>query len=218
MNPVESKKDVQEDIQVLAEKYLEQSQEMIVAINDVNTSQDLQDDSFLALGDHLAILFEKIETDDPKVAKKVFIAIKKRTAQKIQAADVNTINKVVKVARHTLITQYRKEQRLPNRWGSLYLLTSLSEEQLHHHVTNNDISPTSTRKQLQDLLAQIKGDRASPSKWKRLVIKRQGDKDITLDDKAELEKWLAQKGWELYVPKSKIREHNVKANTLGDDA
>ena len=44
MNPVESKKDVQEDIQVLAEKYLEQSQEMIVAINDVNTSQDLQDE------------------------------------------------------------------------------------------------------------------------------------------------------------------------------
>jgi hypothetical protein len=49
------------------------------------------------------------------------------------------------------------------------------------------------------------------------VIKRQGDKDITLDDKAELEKWLAQKGWELYVPKSKTRKHNVKANTLSDN-
>lgn len=217
MNPVESKKDVQEDIQVLAEKYLEQSQEMLVAINDVNTSKDLQDDSFLALGDHLAILFDKIETDDPKVAKKVFIAIKKRTAQKIQATDVNTINKVVKVARHKLITQYRKQKKLPNHWGSLYLLTSLSEEQLHHHVTNNDISPNSTRKQVQDLLAQIKGDIASPSKLKRLVIKRQGDKDITIDDKSELEKWLSEKGWALHEPKSKTRKQNVKANTLGDN-
>jgi hypothetical protein len=217
MNPVESKKDVQEDIQVLAEKYLEQSQEMIVAINDVNTSQDLQDDSFLALGDHLAILFEKIETDDPKVAKKVFIAIKKRTAQKIQAADVNTINKVVKVARHKILSQYRKSQKLPNRWGSLYLLTSLSEEQIHHSVENNDISPNSTRKELQQLVMQLKGDKALPSKLKRLVIKRQGDKDITFEDKVEMEMWLAQKGWELHIPKSNAHKQKVEADTLSDD-
>jgi hypothetical protein len=217
MNPIESKQDVQEDIQVLAEKYLEQSQEMIAAINDVNTSQDLQDDSFLALGDHLAVLFDKIETDDPKIAKKVFVALKKQTAQKIQAADVNTINKVVKVARHKILSQYRKSQKLPNRWGSLYLLTSLSEEQIHHSVENNDISPNSTRKELQQLVMQLKGDKALPSKLKRLVIKRQGDKDITFEDKVEMEMWLAQKGWELHIPKSNAHKQKVEADTLSDD-
>jgi hypothetical protein len=199
-----NKKLSEEEINALTTKYLDKHNEVEKLITDVNESADISDDSFLALGDQLAIIFDEIEANDKPAAKKIFIALKKQTAEKVKAFDVNTINKVVKVARNKVISQYRNENKLPNRWGTLYLLTSFDEEKIHDLIAFNGITVDTTRKELKQITDGIKGKKSSPATIKRLTIKRADGKEVTDKEKNKLVAFLAKNGWVLHELKSEI--------------
>lgn len=194
----------EEEINTLVTKYLNAHNDMEKLIGEVNDALDYSDDSLLKLGDELAIIFNEIEAHDKPAAKKIFIALKKQTAEKVKAFDVNTINKVVKVARNKVISQYRKENKLPNRWGTLYLLTSFDDEKIHDLIAFNDITVDTTRKELKQIVDGIKGKKSSPTKTKRLTIKRADDKEVTDKERDKLVQFLQKNGWVLHEPKSEI--------------
>jgi hypothetical protein len=199
-----TKKPSEEEINTLATKYLDMHNGINGLIDDVNQSVDISDDSFLKLGDQLAIIFDEIEANDKPAAKKIFIALKKQTAEKVKAFDVNTINKVVKVARNKVISQYRNENKLPNRWGTLYLLTSFSDEKIHDLIAFNDITVDTTRKELKQIADGIKGKKSSPTQTKRLTIKRADGKEVTKKEMDKLEQFLLKNDWVLCGSKSEI--------------
>lgn len=200
-----NKKLSEEEINALATKYLDKHNEIGKLIDDVNDALDISDDSFLILGDQLAIIFDEIEANDKPAAKKVFVALKKQTAEKVKAFDVNTINKVVKVARNKVISQYRKENKLPNRWGTLYLLTSFNDEKIHDLIAFNGVTVDTTRKELKQIADGIKGRKSKPATIKRLTIKRADDKEVTDKERDKLVQFLQKNGWVLHEPKSEIR-------------
>lgn len=189
-----NKKLSEEEINALATKYLDKHNEIGKLIDDVNDALDFSDDSFLILGNQLAAIFDEIEGDDKPAAKKVFIALKKKTAEKVKAFDVNTINKVVKVARNKVISQYRKENKLPNRWGTLYLLTSFDDEKIHELIMGNGITVNTTRKELKEIADGLKGKKTIPTKTKRLTIKRADDSEITDKERAKIIQLLDKNG------------------------
>lgn len=195
----------EESIEALAREYLDKhNDKMEPLITDVNEALDLSGDSLLTLGDQLAIIFDEIEADDKQSAKKIFVALKKQTAEKVNAFDVNTINKVVKVACNKVISQYRKKSKLPNRWGTLYLLTSLNNEKIHELIASNKITAEITRKDLKGIVDGIKAKKSKTTTIKRLTIKREDGKEVTEKEKNKLVQLLQKNGWVLLEPKTEI--------------
>jgi hypothetical protein len=150
-----------------AEKYLQP--ELLNLIDEVSNKSDISDETFLKLGDQLVDIAQQISNSDyingdEKKAKKVFIAVKKATAERAKAFDVNTINKVVKVSRNEKIKEYRKSGTLPNRWGTLYLLTSLTNEQIDDLVTKNNVTKNITRIEMSKFVNEMKGKEHHSSK------------------------------------------------------
>jgi hypothetical protein len=213
-----TKKLSKEAIDALATQYLHKHNEIEKLITDVNEALDFSnealdfsDTNLLKLGDELAIIFEDIQTNDKKSAKKVFVEIKKQTAEKVNAFDVNTINKVVKVACNKVISQYRAEKKLPNRWGTLYLLTSFDDEKIHKLIASNKITAEITRKDLKGIVDGIKAKKSKTTTIKRLTIKREDDKEVTEEEKNELVQILQENGWVLHEPKTEVSaETNVE--------
>jgi len=209
-----SKEEEKEEIDASATGYIDNHNELKKLISDVNTAQGNSDDSFLSLGYQLAAVADEFEkkVTDKKLAKKVFVAIKKQTAEKVNAFDVNTLNKVVKVASNKVISKYRTEQKLPNHWGTLYLLTSLDDEQIEALVdSNEDVANgtnalvNTTRKDLKKIVDSIKGTDPKPKEIKRLIIVRKDGGYIKENDnaKAKLVQFLAKNGWMLHELKAK---------------
>jgi hypothetical protein len=132
--------------------------------NEANTS----DETFLKLGDELVSIKKQLEntikdkgnnTDTTKI-KKVFTALKNETANRVKVFDICTINKVVKISENAKITEYRNNKTLPNRWGTLYLLASLSDEAIDNLIVTNNVTSEITRKELSKLVDGVKGKAA----------------------------------------------------------
>jgi hypothetical protein len=129
--------------------------DVVKLINDVDNSAGKQDETLLALGDKLAEIKIKIQSDnsnDEKKAKSIFSAVKKETANKLKTTDITTINKLVKITTNPIISKFRQEKKLPNRWGTLALLTTLEDEQINKLVVVNKVNHTITRIELKELV------------------------------------------------------------------
>lgn len=137
----------------LAADYI--NSEVITLIKNVDNSAGKQDETLLALGDKLAEIKSKIEADlsiDEKKEKSIFSAVKKETASKLKTTDITTINKLVKITTNPVISNFRQEKKLPNRWGTLALLTTLEDSQIEKLVTSHNLDDSITRAELKQLV------------------------------------------------------------------
>jgi hypothetical protein len=182
------------DINLIVSTYIDSN--TMSLIKNVDNSIGRQDETLLALGDKLAEIKLQISIDndnDERKTKNIFNAIKKETASKLKSTDITTINKLVKITTNVKISQYRHENKIPNRWGTLALLTSLKDEQIEELVTSGEINNSITRTQLKQIVDNakqiIKTPRAS------LVIINEVKQSIDDDDIDSLNSILSSLGW-----------------------
>jgi hypothetical protein len=167
-------------------------------IKNVDSSIGKQDETLLALGDKLAEIKLQVALDnnnDDRKTKNIFNAIKKETASKLKSTDITTINKLVKITTNSKITQYRRENKIPNRWGTLTLLTSLDDSRIEDLVASGEINNTITRAELKRIVDGtrqiIKITKAS------LVIINEDKQSVNDDDISLLNELLIDFGWQV---------------------
>jgi hypothetical protein len=177
--------------QKIAESILSQNIEFSNLIQAVNTEANTSDETFLKLGDELVLIKKQLEntiTDSLKV-KKVFTIVKNETAKQVKVFDISTINKVVKVSENVKITEYRNNKTLPNRWGTLYLLASLSDEEIDNLISTHNVTSEITRKQLSKLVDGIKG-KIAKEPTKALSLCEEDGNALNDDKKSEIVRLL----------------------------
>ena len=167
-------------------------------IKNVDSSIGKQDETLLALGDKLAEIKLQVALDnnnDDRKTKNIFNAIKKETASKLKSTDITTINKLVKITTNSKITQYRRENKIPNRWGTLTLLTSLDDSRIEALVASGEINNSITRAELKRIVDGkrqiIKITKAS------LVIINEDKQSVNDDDISLLNELLIDFGWQV---------------------
>ncbi|MEN9897630.1 MAG: hypothetical protein RLZZ66_1279 [Pseudomonadota bacterium] len=167
-------------------------------IKNVDSSIGKQDETLLALGDKLAEIKLQVALDnnnDDRKTKNIFNAIKKETASKLKSTDITTINKLVKITTNSKITQYRRENKIPNRWGTLTLLTSLDDSRIEDLVASGEINNSITRAELKRIVDGkrqiIKIPKAS------LVIINEDKQSVNDDDISLLNELLIDFGWQV---------------------
>jgi hypothetical protein len=181
---------------VLAADYV--NSDVIELIKNVDNSAGKQDDTLLALGDKLAEI--KAEIDETRV-NSIFNAVKKETVSKLKSTDITTINKLVKITTNPTITKYRNEKKLPNRWGTLALLTTLEDEKIDKLVIGHNLNSSITRAELKLLVDKareiVKVSKAS------LIIINDAISTASNDDIEKLNLALEDLGWRV---KKQIKE------------
>jgi hypothetical protein len=195
----------------LAADYI--NSDVIALIKNVDSSAGKQDETLLALGDKLAEIKSKIQSDtsiDENKAKSIFSAVKKETAKKLETTDITTINKLVKITTNPVISKFRKEKKLPNRWGTLALLTTLEDSQIETLVTSHSLDNSITRAELKQL---VDTSRKIVTKLKAsLLIINESLESASDDDIEKLNLALKNLGWRV---KKEIKE---KSKNESNDA
>jgi hypothetical protein len=187
---------------VLAADYV--NSDVIELIKNVDNSAGKQDDTLLALGDKLAEIKAEIKAikdiDETRV-NSIFNAVKKETVSKLKSTDITTINKLVKITTNPTITKYRNEKKLPNRWGTLALLTTLEDEKIDKLVIGHNLNSSITRAELKLLVDKareiVKVSKAS------LIIINDAISTASNDDIEKLNLALEDLGWRV---KKQIKE------------
>jgi hypothetical protein len=181
---------------------------------------ELSDTVFYNIGEKLLEVHAKIQSDyadadadvddvDAKAnkvkIKKYFAAFKLRVADKIQK-NISNVDKVFKVAQFKQTDEFKKyANRLPDSWGTLYLLLSLKDEKLDELMADDDITKAMTRAALAKKISELNEPKAV--KQVSLKFKLKSGKSITGDDIAklilELDKSLSKNSkWKLVNPNS----------------
>lgn len=178
--------------------------DVVELIKNVDNSAGKQDETLLALGDKLAEIkakIEAIENIDDKRVSSIFSAVKKETVGKLKSTDITTINKLVKITTNATITKYRNEKKLPNRWGTLALLTTLEDEQIDKLVSSSNLTSSTTRAELKQLVDKerqiVTTSKAS------LIIISDNLSSASNDDIEKLNLALEDLGWRV---KKQIKE------------
>lgn len=188
------------DKNLIATTYIDSN--VLSLIKNVDNSIGKQDETLLALGDKLAEIKKQVaidNNDDDRKIKNIFNAIKKETASKLKSTDITTINKLVKITTNPKISQYRRENKIPGRWGTLTLLTSLEDLQIEELVNSGKINNNITRAELKKI---IDGERQIIKKPKAsLVIINESKQAVESDDITLLNELLGKLGW--HVKKTK---------------
>jgi hypothetical protein len=167
-------------------------------IKNVDNSIGKQDETLLALGDKLAEIKTQVALDnnnDDKKTKNIFNAIKKETASKLKSTDITTINKLVKITTNSKITQYRRENKIPNRWGTLTLLTSLDDSHIETLVASGEINNSITRAELKRIVDNTRQIIKTPKA--KLIIINENKQSVNDDDISLLNEILVDFGWQV---------------------
>lgn len=139
----------------LIEGYLSKHPDIDDLINNINESEKMSGASLLKFGDKLAEIRDEIEVNEiisKSIKKKIFTQLKKQTAERVHAFDVNTINRIVKISTHAGIRKFRQEGKLPERWGTLALLTNCTQEFIQQLIDNGSLDSNTSRKELKIIL------------------------------------------------------------------
>lgn len=182
-----------------------------------NSSSHSFDMAFFDMGKKLIDIENKIENDngDDKVkSKKVFAAFKIRISEKIKR-NISNIDKVVKVAKFCETETYKKyEERLPNSWGTLYLLLSLKDNEkkldiakIDALMSDSEIIKEISRSELMKKIAAIKN--SDKVIKKKVTIAIEGGIEPTQEQLEKLQKCLNRtfkKQWNVTTPEIKKKE------------
>jgi hypothetical protein len=177
----------------IADNIFSKNTEFSKLIKTVNKEANNSDETFLKLGDELALIKKQLENTikdknnepDSNKIKKVFTIVKNETAKRVKVFDISTINKVVKVSENTKITEYRNNKTLPNRWGTLYLLASLPDEEIDNLIVTYNVTNEITRKELSKLVDGIKG-KVAKEPTKALSLYEEDGNDLPDDKRNEI--------------------------------
>ncbi|MEN9897631.1 MAG: hypothetical protein RLZZ66_1280 [Pseudomonadota bacterium] len=172
-------------------------------ISNIGKSENKQDETLLALGDKLAEIKARIisEYSNEKDVKLIFNIVKKETASKLKSTDITTINKLVKITTNLKITQYRKEKKIPNRWGTLALLTSIEDEKIEKLVNSGDLNFSITRAELKNIISKEKNVVTSSSS--NLIIINDSIQMVKNEDIELVNKLLKEIGWRVKMRNKK---------------
>jgi hypothetical protein len=187
---------------------------------------ELSDTAFYNIGEKLLEVHAKIQSDyaddvvDAKAQvkiKKYFAAFKLRVADKIQK-NISNVDKVFKVAQFKQTDEFKKyANRLPDSWGTLYLLLSLKDKKLDELMADDDITKAMTRAALSKKISELNKPKAV--KQVSLKFKLKSGKSITDDDIAKLVSDLKSKlpkkpEWELV---NSNNSHDDSSETASDE-
>jgi hypothetical protein len=196
----------------LAKDYFEQHQNLNKLVDEIRSQEQNSDVPLLSLGEELSKFSREIKTQlkNDKLAKQVFIEMKKQAAEKMDVFDVTTINKVVKIADNETIQKYKKEGKLPNRWSTLALLTPLKGEAIEKLMAKNSITADTSRRDLKVILdnSGLKPSKKSYEKTQTIMLVRVGNKYISHRDIEALTVAVNLLGWEF------TDEYKKKLSTL----
>lgn len=188
------------------------NKEMDIAKN----SSDSSDVAFFDIGKKLIDIERKIQNDnqgDKAKSKKFFSAFKIRISEKINR-NISNIDKVFQVAKFCETETYKKyEDRLPNSWGTLYLLLSLKTDKeidtnkIDLLMSDTEIVKDITRNQLAEKISAIK----NPDKVnkKRVTIAIEDGSEPTQKQLKDLQIYLSrkfQKNWNITRPELEKEE------------
>jgi hypothetical protein len=180
------------------------------------TNSNDSDIAFFDMGKKLIEIQKKIQSDykeDSAKSKKIFSAFKLRTSNKINK-HISNIDKVCKVANFCETETYKKyANRLPNSWGTLYLLLSLIDTsnsdttKLDLLMSDTEIVKDITRSQLAEKISAIK----NPDKVnkKRVTIAIEDGSEPTQKQLKDLQIYLSrkfQKNWNITRPELEKEE------------
>lgn len=186
------------------------------------SSSNSSDIAFFDMGKKLIDIEKKIENDNQEnkiKSKKIFAAFKIRISEKIKR-NISNIDKVVKVAKFCETETYKKyEERLPNSWGTLYLLFSLKNNEKNLDIAKIDalmsdaeiIKEISRSKLMKKISAIKNSDKVIK---KKITIAIEGGIEPTQEQLKDLQKYLSKKfkkQWNVTTPK--IEENRLTENS-----
>jgi hypothetical protein len=120
-------------------------------LQDAQISANVRESAFFKIGVKLVEVNKEIQRQEPDkkgVAKSKFAALKINVSAKL-GKNRSNIDKVVKVAEFCETPHYAKyENRLPNGWSSLYLISSYDEKKLDKLMENSEINAGISRAEL----------------------------------------------------------------------
>jgi hypothetical protein len=204
----------------LAKDYFEQHQNLNELVDKIRLQEKNSDEPLLLLGEELSRFSREIKTQlkNDKLAKQVFVEMKKQAAEKMDVFDVTTINKVVKIADNETIQKYKKEGKLPNRWSTLALLTPLKGEVIEKLMANNSITADTSRRDLKAILdnSGLKPSKKSYEKTQTIILVRREKKHISFKDIEALTVAVNLLGWDVTTKHKEKLPTNPFSNTSYD--
>jgi hypothetical protein len=190
-----------ETVTDLAKDYFKKYPNLTIFIEEIRSQEQNSDEPLLSLGKELSRAYSDIETEvkDKKQANKIFIEMKKQAAERMDVFDVTTINKVVKIARNETISKYKDEGKLPNRWSTLALLTSLEDDDIESLIAKNYITANTSRRDLKVILdsSGLKASKKPKEKAQTITLERIGNKHISPKDIEALEQAVLILNWKV---------------------
>ena len=95
--------------------------------------------------------------------------------------------------------KYRKEKKIPNRWGTLALLTSIEDEKIEKLVNSGDLNFSITRAELKYIISKEKNVVTSSSS--NLIIINDSIQIVKNEDIELVNKLLKEIGWKVKMRK-----------------
>lgn len=149
--------------------------------------------------------------------KKYFVGLKLETTTKLGSSSRN-LNKAIKVSKDKRIQD--NAEKLPNSFSTLYLLTSLTDDQFDKLLTDTDVNSKITRDKFAEKIKAITGKKSIKSditKLTELLEKINGYALIKLNDgldlksacsDSNLKQALDKTDWCLYPLSNEIPEND----------
>lgn len=148
-------------------------------------------DSFLKLGEELAEADKVLNTEE-------FKKLKDSVLEHLGKSGASSLNKVIKIAKHSRLQAPENRSRLPAGWGTLAIISTLKECEFDEFIADSTITSETSRLEIIAKVNKAKGKEKLQSYTIRMD-KNNGE-PLPLD---EVKNMLKGTGWELIIPKAK---------------
>jgi hypothetical protein len=148
-------------------------------------------DSFLKLGEELAEADKVLNTED-------FKKLKDSVLEHLGKSGASSLNKVIKIAKHSGLQDQEHRKKLPSGWGTLAIISTLKECEFDEFIADETITAETSRLDIIAKVNKAKGKEKVQSYTIRMDKNKAEHKDLK-----EVKDMLNNLGWELILPKTK---------------
>jgi hypothetical protein len=159
-----------------------------------NVTDNDTNEGFLELGTKLAEADKVLNTEE-------FKKLKDSVLGQLGKSGASSLNKVIKIAKHSQLQKPEHRSKLPAGWGTLAIISTLKECEFDVFIADNTITSETSRI---DIIAKVNAAKGKqkPRLYTIRIDKNKGE-EINLLPVDKIEMMLKDAGWELVTPKAK---------------